>query len=136
MQNLLPQMEPFDEPSKPPRRSSRLAKDKDAEPLLSLRRQNLDQNNSFTQEDKDWDFMDKMEFLDPWNPKEDPWAIRSIKGHRDSEKHKGRKELLVVYQSDGEEEWLPYEKVLADEPWLVAQYVNSQKLQFKHGGKK
>ena len=80
--------------------------------------------------------MDKMEFLDPWNLKEDPWAIRSIKNHRESEKHKGRKELLVVYQSDGEEEWLPYEKVLANEPWLVAQYVNSQKLQFKHGGKR
>ena len=43
MRSLPPQMEPFDEPPEPPRRSSRLSKDKDNEPLLSLRRQNLDQ---------------------------------------------------------------------------------------------
>ena len=38
MRNLPPQMEPFDEPPKPPRRGSRLSQDKDTEPLLSLRR--------------------------------------------------------------------------------------------------
>ena len=69
-----------------------------------------------------------MEFLDPWNPKDDPWAIHSIKDHRDSKEKKGQMELLVVYQSDGEEEWLPYGKVQSDEPWLVAQYVNNSEL--------
>ena len=88
MRNLPPQMEPFDKPPKPPRQSSRLSKDNNTEPLLSLRRQNLDQNNPFTKGDKDWDFMDKMEFLDPWNPKDDPWAIHSIKDHRDSKERK------------------------------------------------
>ena len=52
------------------------------------------------------------------------------------EERKGHKELLAVYQSDGEEEWLPYGKVLADEPCLVAQYVDSKGLKFRHGGQR
>ena len=77
--------------------------------------------------------MIELERNHPWNQEEDVWAIKSIKSDWNSTKEKSHKELLVTYQFDGEEEWVPYGKVLEDKPWHVAQYIMKQSLNFQHG---
>ena len=81
--------------------------------------------------------MDEMEFIDPWNLEEDPWAIAQIKTHRFHPKFPGTNmELLISYQCDEEEQWIPYQYVLEDEPWLVAQYLVTNKLKYKNESRK
>ena len=78
-----------------------------------------------------------MEFRDPWNLEEDPWAIAKIKSHRFHPKFPGTNmELLISYQCDQEEQWITYQYILEDEPWLVAQYVVTKKLKYKHDSRK
>ena len=77
--------------------------------------------------------MDKMGFLDPWNLEEDPSAIVKIKSHRFHPSFPvTNMELLITYQCDKEEQLIPYQSVLDDEYWLVAQYVVTNKLKYKH----
>ena len=86
-------MEPYDTPPTPPRRSPRLhppvslrrsthlTPNDEVNPTLKIRRENLTGDNPHV-DDPEWDFMDKMEFLDPWNLEEDPWAVSKIIKHR------------------------------------------------------
>ena len=74
-----------------------------------------------------------MEFLDPWNLEEDTWEIAEIKSHRFHPSFPGTNmELLTSYQCDQEEQWIPYQSVLDNKPWLVVQYVVTNKLKYKH----
>ena len=63
------------------RRSTHLAPNDKADLTLNIRRKRHTGDNPHVY-DPEWDFMDKMEFLDPWNLEEDPWAIVKIKSHR------------------------------------------------------
>ena len=95
---------------------------------MKMTRPHLDSTNPLVEE-SEWHFMNKMEFLNPWNPQDDPWAISEIIDHRDP---KGTiMEFLVRYHPDSAEEWVPYHKVKQDEPWLVAKYVKEKGLKFK-----
>ena len=99
---------------------------------MRIRQENLTGNNPHV-DDPEWDFMDKMEFLDPWNLEEDLWAISKIKTHRFNSTSPGTQlEFLISYQCDDEEQWIPYQSVLDDEPWLVAQYLVTNKLKYRH----
>ena len=129
MRSLPPQQEPFDDPIKPPRRSARLNPSPDDEPFVSLQRQKV------KPEEPLWlsieqDYMTYLELNDPWALEDDPWAIKEITDHRGA-----HKELLVTYQEDNKKEWVPYQKVLKDEPWLVAQYVRKHP-KLKNSGQK
>ena len=41
-------------------------------------------------------------------------------------------ELLITYQCDLKKQWVPYQSVLEEEPWLLAQYVVTNRLKYKH----
>ena len=79
MRNLPPNMAPFDVPAPPPRqspifqdppvslrRSTHPTPDNDRDPTLKMHRDNLAGDNHHADEPA-WNFMAKMEFLDPWN---------------------------------------------------------------------
>ena len=95
MWTLPPNIEPFDVPPVSPQRSprfqtpdppaslrhsTRITPDEDADPTLKFRQEHLTGDTPHV-DDPEWDFMDKMEFLDPWNLEEDPWAIAKIKSY-------------------------------------------------------
>ena len=124
-------MVPFDAPPTPPRRSPRfhppvslrrsthLTPDDDANSILKIRHNNLTGDNPHV-DDPERDFMNEMKFLDPWKLEEDPWDIAKIKTHRFHSTVPGTQlEFLISYQCDDEEQWIPYQNVLDDEPWLV-----------------
>ena len=114
----------------PLRHRTLIVADDKADPLFKLLRQNLAKAHVDYPE---WDFMDRMEFLDPWNLDDDPWEISGIKSHRCHPSYVGSDmELLIKFQCDQEEQWIPYHKVLEDEPWLVAQYIVANKLKYRH----
>ena len=51
-----------------------------------------------------WDFLERSEYIDPWNDTCDPFEIANIKSHRKSPTKLGEMELLVEYHSDKEED--------------------------------
>ena len=84
-------------------------------PFVSLQRQKV------KPEEPLWlsieqDYMIHLGLNDQWTLEGDPWTIKTITDHRQSGNRSGNKDLLVTYQGDNVKEWVPYQKVLKDEP--------------------